>query len=373
MGSIRKRRYKAGFRYMLDFYDQQGKRQRPVLPEGTTKKRAREILRDLESQVSRGVYTPEKRIPTFEQAAKDWLKHKKPNLRFPTYSAYEGHTRNHFSEFESLKINRITTAMVEQYISDRRERGMNILTLRKVLVTLGQIFSYAVRHGYMHHNPLRDAERPKAQGEEAKRKIRILTTDEINSLLKATSDKKYRTLFKLAIMSGARQGELLGLKWKDVDWDNNQIQIRRTFNNQQWFKPKTKTSERRIDLGPQMMKNLKKWKMACPPNKLNLIFPNEAGQPLNHNNMVNRFFAPALESAEIGVVRFHDLRHTYASLLIEQGENVKYIQTQLGHSNPTVTLNVYAHLMKPVNQESACRLESTVFQVDGHEMGTKAN
>ena len=84
--------------------------------------------------------------------------------------------------------------------------------------------------------------------------------------------------------------------------------------------------------------------------------------------MCYRYFEPALKKAGIGKVRFHDLRHTYASLLIEQGENIKYIQNQLGHSNPTVTLNVYAHLMKPVNQEAACRLENTIFETNGSKM-----
>jgi integrase len=81
-----------------------------------------------------------------------------------------------------------------------------------------------------------------------------------------------------------------------------------------------------------------------------------------------RYFEPALEKAGIGKVRFHDLRHTYASLLIEQGENIKYIQSQLGHSSPSVTLNVYAHLMKSVNQEAALRLENAIFQTSGSKM-----
>ena len=91
---------------------------------------------------------------------------------------------------------------------------------------------------------------------------------------------------------------------------------------------------------------LKRWRMQCLVCELYLVFPNEAGQPLNHNNMINRFFVKGLNDAELQIIRFHDLRHTYASLLIEQGENIKYIQTQLGHSSPIVTLNVYAHLMK---------------------------
>ena len=149
---------------------------------------------------------------------------------------------------------------------------------------------------------------------------------------------------------------------KDIDWANSQFRIRRTFNNQRFFNVKTKGSRRNIDLGPTMMSELKKWKLACPPNELGLIFPNNAGNPMNHNNMVIRHFVPALEKASIQSIRFHDLRHTKASIMIEQGENLKYIQSQLGHSSPTVTLNVYAHLMKPVNQEAACRYEKMVLK-----------
>ncbi len=114
-----------------------------------------------------------------------------------------------------------------------------------------------------------------------------------------------------------------------------------------------------------MIAVLKKWKLACKPNSRNLIFPNESGQPMNYSNLVQRYYQPALKRAKVGRIRFHDLRHTYASLLIDQGENIKYIQTQLGHSSPTVTLDVYAHvyahLMKETNQEAAIRLESAIF------------
>ena len=82
---------------------------------------------------------------------------------------------------------------------------------------------------------------------------------------------------------------------------------------------------------------------------------------MNHNNMVTRNFNPALKIAKLPKMRFHDLRHTKASIMIEQGENLKYIQSQLGHSSPTVTLNVYAHLMKPVNQKAACRYENLIL------------
>jgi integrase len=199
----------------------------------------------------------------------------------------------------------------------------------------------------------------------------VLSPIQLNAFLDAVSDQKYKTLFMLAIFSGARQGELLGLKWSDVDWASNQIHIQRTFNHQTFYETKTDTSNRRVDLGPEMMAELKRWRVACLPNKLNLVFPNEAGKPINYSNMVQRYYMPALKKAKIKHTKFHCLRHTFASLLIHQGENIKYIQSQLGHSSPTVTLNVYSHLMKPVNQEAACRLENAVFKAAGHKMVTK--
>jgi integrase len=368
MACITKRRG----RYVIDYYDNQGKRRRKTLKKGTTKTRAKDILRNIEDRLSRGTYIPDKKIPTFAEVAKDWLEYKKPNLRASTWSNYDGYTRNHFHDLDCIKIDRITTANIEKFVTDRQNQRMHIKTLRRILMTVGQIMAYAVRHKYINYNPVRDIERPKSQGNEKKQIIRILPPGEIKALLEAEQNLKYKTLFMLAIFSGARQGELLGLKWPDVDWKNNQIHIQRTYNNKAWYDTKTETSNRKIDLGPVMMTALKKWKLPCPISELNLIFPNEAGNPINHDNMCRRFFKPALKKAGLGKIRFHDLRHTYASLLIEQGENIKYIQTQLGHSKPTTTLNVYAHLMRPYNQESARRLENSVFASTGHNLVTNS-
>lgn len=456
MACVKKRRG----RYVLDFYDQYGKRQRITTEKGTTKKQANDDLRAILDAVDDGVYMPTRKMPLFSEVAEEWLKHKKGNLRITSWEVCEGHTKNHFSEIDSLKIGRITTAAIEKWIQNRREEGMTLGTLRKVLVTLGQIMGYAVRHKYVDHNPVRDAERPRDTGNEVKGEVfRILSPAEIRGLLDAADSEKYRTLFMMAIFTGARQGELLGLQWGDIEWESKQVYIQRTYTKGQFFDTKTRTSRRKIDLAPAMLQQLRKWKLACPKFRswaqgggtlpeqvktqeevashfhksreqilkwagkgmpqmedgrydlreieawatreglikyLDLVFPNEAGQPMNYSNMMNRHYLPALRKAgvlpelekakkgekkskgETGkkekekseTIRFHDLRHTFASLLIEQGENLKYIQTQLGHSSPTVTLNVYAHLMKPTNQAAAERLEKAIFQSTGHNLVT---
>jgi integrase len=168
-------------------------------------------------------------------------------------------------------------------------------------------------------------------------------------------------LFMLAVTSGARPGELLGLKWSDLDMSENQLHIQRTFQKDRFFVTKTRTSNRWVDIGPATTSELKRWKLACPPNEQDQIFPNEQGQPINYSNMVNQHFLPALRAAGLPKIRFHDLRHTYASLLLSHGENVKYIQSQLGHSSPMVKLNVYSHLMEKRNPKAVSRLEGAIW------------
>ncbi len=367
MACIAKRRG----RYVIDCYDQNGKRYQKSLPEGTTKQKAREILRDIEERVSRRVFVHEKKVLTFAQVAKLWLDYKKTNLRETTWEMYDSITKLHFAELEQLKIDRIDTVRIEKFITARREAKMNLSTLRKILVTLNQIMAYAVRHKYVTVNPVRDAERPRSQGKVSEHdKINILNPEQINTFLGKVTHQKYYLVFLTAIMTGARQGELLGLKWSDIDFQKKQVQIRRTFNHGRFFEPKTKGSTRNIDLSPVVVRELAQWKLINSGGDDELVFPNEEGNPIDCLNMVKRFFYPALKAAECPRVRFHDLRHTYASLLIEQGENIKYISSQLGHTNPTTTLNIYAHLMKPDNQAAVCKLENTIFKTSGDNLVT---
>ena len=365
MACITKRRD----RWIIDFYDQHGVRRWKTLRKTITKTEAKEELRNVEDMISKGVFMPLGKTPTFKKVAEAWLEYKKSFLRITTYNVYSGHIENHFSELLEIKINRIMTNNIEKWITKRQSEGMNILTLRKIIVTLNQIMAYAVRHKLIDSNPVRDAERPrKSIDDQTGGKIEILSPEQIRALLEAIPDQKYKTLFLTAIMTGARQGELLGLKWSDVDFSKKQININRTFNHQQFFSPKTKQSVRAIDCPPSLIQELRLWKLASPRNDLDLVFANDAGEAMNYSNMVQRHFFKGLKKAEIPRIRFHDLRHSYASLLLHQGENIKYIQTQLGHSSPTVTLNVYSHLMKKENQEAACRLEDTIFKISGSNM-----
>jgi len=364
MAKVAKRRG----RYVLDYYDATGRRIWKTLPEGTTLKSAKDALREIETKLARGVYLPEGKTPTFETLAAEWMQIKRQNVRTSTASMYEGHLKNHFSDLNRLPITRITVRTAEKFIAAKRAGGMNLGTLKKVIVTFNQVMGYAVRHRYIDHNPVRDAERPRSQGEVEGPKIQVLSIEQIDALVKATIDPMYKMLFRLAVTSGARQGELVGLKWKDIDFEGSQIEIQRTYNNGKWFMPKSKSSRRRIDIGPHTMAELRRWRLACPPNELGLVFPAQGGGPLNHSVLLRKHFWPTLKKSKLPRIRFHDLRHSYASLLIDQGENIKYIQKQMGHADPTITLKIYAHLMRDSNPESACKLEEALFFESGSKM-----
>lgn len=245
------------------------------------------------------------------------------------------------------------------------EKTVSIATLRKILITLGSILSYAVKMRYIDYNPIREVEKPKGKKLRDERKeMIILKPEEIRKLLESARDEKSRIFLMMAVLTGAREGELLGLKWEDIDWLNSQILIRRTYNHGRFMDPKSKHSERRIDVGPALLHELKKWKLACPKGELDLVFPSEKGTPWPAQNMIRQTFLPALRRAGLPRINFHCLRHTYASLLIEQGENPKYIQTQMGHHSINITMDIYGHLFKQTNQASARKLAQNILGDD---------
>jgi len=242
--------------------------------------------------------------------------------------------------FKTVKIQTMSTARIEAFISEKQASGANTETVRCIVNVLNQIMKFAKKRGYIGYNPLADAEKPRGS---VRSKGAIFDSDEINRLLNAESDPMYHCLFRLAVFSGARAGELLALRWCDVLWDSKQIRIERSYNNGALYQPKNETSRRKITLGDGMMQTLREWRKSNL--KSELVFPDKEGK--FHNSMaVLRRFRKTLNQAGLPAIRFHDLRHSFASLMLSNGENIKVIQSQLGHSTPTMTLNVYSHLVK---------------------------
>jgi len=163
-----------------------------------------------------------------------------------------------------------------------------------------------------------------------------------------------RTLVLTAVMTGMRRGELLGLKWEDVDLEGGKIHVRRALWRGKFVAPKSRRSRRAIDAPATVRAAL-----ARLPSRFEgeLVFCGPQGHPLDPENFTKRDFARVLRRSGVRRIRFHDLRHTYTSLLIAQGAHPKYIQAQLGHASIQTTLDRYGHLMPDVHAAEAKKLD----------------
>lgn len=190
---------------------------------------------------------------------------------------------------------------------------------------------------------------------------RVLSPDEASRLIAEADQGYYRTFFLTAVLTGARVGELTALTWPDVDFDAATIAIRRSVSwakdrtsegtsKPRFYEPKTPSSRRLIPLTPELLSALKRWKLACPPSALGLVFPNAEGTPRHRSTIAQEGLRPALKRAKLRQVTIHSLRHTFASALIIDGQKVTRVADLLGHSDPGVTLKVYAHWFTSVTR-----------------------
>jgi integrase len=247
--------------------------------------------------------------------------------------------------------------LVQEYVTEKSTSWLSPRTVNKTITVLKLIFKHAVVWGFLKENPARFVERPR----EKRREMDYLTPDEVRRLLEASSPEFY-PLFSTAVLTGARQGELLALKWGDVDLEQGVMYVRRSHHPEHGFvEPKSAKSSRAICLSPELVRILAIHKVRTNGSADRLVFPNTVGKPMLHQNLVRRELHPTLERAGIKRVRFHDLRHTHAAMMISLGENIKFIQTQMGHSTISTTLDRYGHLLPEASEGVGRRLDALVF------------
>lgn len=396
MATVRKYRN----RWVADFRDQHGIR-RIEAPTGPFENAAQErvaaqaLLTKRLTEVSRGQHQPASTRPTFSEVCDRYLD-SRVNLRASTLRSYrsliEMYLRPYFGKW---KVTTITATDIERFRSElsrgapgpvavafaHRTLAANpkwsqarakqaaarikpgVRTVNKALTLLTMMFNYACRHRWIDYNAAEHVERLRDTRSLAERPVdeNILTPDEIRRLIEATGEGCYRLIIQVAIFTGMRQGEILGLQWGDIDWNSRQIHVRRAWKEGVFTEPKTRNSIRRVDLPEFLVIDLKKWRLRCPKSELDLAFPNGAGNPESHSNLLTRGFYPALRRAGLRRIRFHDLRHRFASLMLANGEDIVRVSRLLGHASPTVTLNIYSHLLPREHYGSTDRLAQLVY------------
>jgi integrase len=287
----------------------------------------------------------------------------KADLAPRTYHNYKLQIREHIiPAFGTMKMSKLDTPNIQALYSAKLRGGLKPSSVRYIHAVLHRALSKAVDLRLIVRNPAASADSPKVRHEE----MTPLDAEQTRTFLDAASGQKLEALYVLSLTCGLRMGESLGLKWSDMDLDagtlrvNRQLQRIREGGGLVFSEPKN-ASRRTIDLPQRALEALRshhKWQLeeklrASSYEDSDLVFATGKGTPLDAQNIVNRHFKPLLRRAALPSIRWHDLRHTCATLLLGRGVHPKLVQHLLGHASITMTLDRYSHWIPSMGRHAA--------------------
>jgi integrase len=304
---------------------------------------------------------------TVEEYMRRWLKGSvRDTVRTSTYERNKQIVDLHVvPALGRLKLKALTPAQVRWFYREKLDRGLSSATVHKMHVVLHKALDQAVRDSLIPRNVTEAVKVPQVRRKE----IEPLSAEETKKLLAAASEagERFEALYVLAVTTGLRQGELLALRWDDVDLEGRVLRVRRTLTRVKGSyslgEPKTARSRRSVSLTETTVEALRAH-LARQLEEIDrvgslyqdggLVFATERGTTVNPSNLRRRSFAPLLERAKLPGIRFHDLRHTCATLLLTKNVNPKVVSEMLGHASIAITLDTYSHVL-PNMQDSAAR------------------
>lgn len=316
---------------------------------------------------------------TYKEIIEEWLYEVKfQTIKNTSKELYDKVYRNHIknNNIMKIKINKLKKNDIQKFYNELAVKGTGIAIIKIIKIEIEGSIKYAYNNEYIIKDFSKMAIAPKESEEEKlkkRNKIKVLTEQEEKTFIEKIKGERLEMLYLLALSSGARQSELLALTWNDIDFKNNKIKISKIAKCQQEIAkgkrgkckvviqtPKTKSSNRTITIPENMTKKLKEYKKIQDKkigniNKHNLLFCNPLGEYISGNSVYAEFKKAIKrinkDKEEIPEITFHGLRHTYATRLFEKGISPKVIQETLGHSNISITLNVYTHISDYLKEE----------------------
>lgn len=286
-----------------------------------------------------------------------------------TEENYLDNFRNHILPLMGDKpLNEIGRDLARKLITDLSEKNLAKDTIRGILANLSFVFNHAIEEGFQLMNPAVKLGRFYREAPTRHDEIDPLTAEEVPLFLKVIwEDKLWREhypLFLCAVHTGMRIGELAALEWGDVDFHGRFLTVRRSFSKGR-LRERTKTRRRRkVDISDELLMVLSDLRRRRKEESLakgqwaEWVFANQEGNRVDMDNIRRRVFNKALAKAGLRRLRLHDLRHTFASLLIQNGESLAYVRDQLGHTSIKTTVDIYGHLVPGANREAVNRLPS---------------
>jgi integrase len=339
-------------------YDGQGKPRRKVVY-GKTQAEASAKLLALRVAARDGTLTDSTR-QTVAQALVKWIEGcVARELKESTIVDYNAIVRNHINpNIGGVQLLKLTHTHIEELLLTMARAGASMRVREKVWVVLRAALADAHRRDIVPKNACIRVPKPRP----AKKKVTPLTEAQIEKLLAVAVGDRLRTLYVLAVFTGLRQGELFALQWSNIDLDNERLNVEHSLSELsgrlKLSTPKSEQSTRTVSLPGVAIMALRdhKARMEAEGQSGPWVFPDTEGGPLRKSNFLRRSFQPLLERAGIPPTRFHNLRHTNASLNIKAGAHAKVLQSILGHSQIAITMDIYGHLMPGAGEEAAAKL-----------------
>lgn len=339
---------------------------------------AKRVLREIENELEQGTESFENRDSVGEYLDR-WLATAKQKVSGRTYEDYVGLLKLYVRPaLGTKKLANLRPLDVQEFVNNMTDRGLSPRTVRYTHSIFNRALKRAVKWKVLLSNPASDVELPKS----VRRELNVLTPEQAQRFLNAAYQGKHGVMFDLALNTGLRPEEYLGLKWSDIDFEAKTVTVQRTLVWKRWKteyyfgEPKTSRSRRTIPLSTSLVKALRSHKarqrevMMAARDKwedLNLVFCCEVppkgqteggyGKPHSIRNLHRRHFKPALDRAKVPDIRLYDLRHTCATLLLLAGENPKVVSERLGHASIVLTLDTYSAVLPSMQQSATDKLE----------------
>ena len=295
---------------------------------------------------------------TVTQYLDHWLENiSRPTVRRNTYLSYKGVIDNSIKPIIGrIRLDKITPVNVQAMYGKLEDEGRSARYRQLTHAVLRRALNVAMKQGLVIRNVCQAVDPPRVE----KRKIETLAPDQVQKLLDETEGTPSHALFVLAITCGLRQGELFALHWSDVDFDRGTLSVSKTLLEADKAPhigpPKSKSAIRVLILPPiavEALEDHQKMQADAGLDDNELIFTSEKGMFIRKSNFQRKVFKPLLRACELPDIRFHDLRHTSATLLLQQGVHPKVVQGRLGHSQISLTMDTYSHLMPAMDAEAA--------------------
>ncbi|SCW52466.1 Site-specific recombinase XerD [Paenibacillus tianmuensis] len=371
-GSIKKDKNTGKYYYVLDIGKDGGRKQKKKRG-FATKKDAEIALAKLLTEVNDGTYLePSKN--TLVQLMEKWIESKKGNMTRLTVDSYKSYIVNHIapSNIGSKQLAKLSSDDIEEFIkylrTKKTDKGKNLSdsTIQRIFNIVVTALNYAKKMKYVKENVALNVDRPQI----SKRKLQVWDVEEVNKFLEHIKKYRHFLAFYLAIHTGMRQGEILGLPWSNIDFDNKTIRVTQTLEHDAkgiTEGAKTNSSVRSISISDEVIAQLKKQYHMIEEEKENagelyqdnddLVICTNIGKPVFADTLT-KFMRKSIRELNVTPIRFHDLRHTSASLMLKIGVHPKIVSERLGHSSVTITLDTYSHLLPNMQEEAAKRLSN---------------